>query len=164
MDAFSLAIAYGTTNIRKNKIIILSLFVGIFHFFMPLLGSLIGNSYFRNLIISSNILVSIIFLVLAIEMLCSLKEEKKLVEIEKVLSMLLFSLTVSIDSFSVGIAIGITENNLYLPVTIFSLISCSFTFLGLNLGKYLNKKLGEKAIIIGIIILILLSVKYFLNI
>ena len=43
MDAFSLAIAYGTNNIEKKKILILSISVGLFHFFMPVLGSLIGQ-------------------------------------------------------------------------------------------------------------------------
>ena len=35
MDAFSLALAYGTTKIPINKKVLLSITVGIFHFFMP---------------------------------------------------------------------------------------------------------------------------------
>ena len=43
MDAFSLALVYGTFGIdRKNKII-LSLIVGCFHFVMPLFGMFIGD-------------------------------------------------------------------------------------------------------------------------
>lgn len=33
MDAFSLSLAYGTFNIRKCSISVLSLIVGIYHFF-----------------------------------------------------------------------------------------------------------------------------------
>ena len=42
LDAFSLAIIYGTVLKEKRTILILSLAVGIFHFFMPFLG------YFLN--------------------------------------------------------------------------------------------------------------------
>ena len=39
MDAFSLAILYGTLNFTKRKALTLAGFVGAFHFFMPLLGN-----------------------------------------------------------------------------------------------------------------------------
>ena len=46
----------------EKKSIILSASVGIFHFIMPTLGNIIGNSYFQKLVIHSNIVVGIIFL------------------------------------------------------------------------------------------------------
>lgn len=36
MDAFSLAILYGTLNFTKRKTLTLATCVGVFHFFMPL--------------------------------------------------------------------------------------------------------------------------------
>ena len=43
MDAFSLALAYGTLNLEKKDIISTAIIVGIYHFFMPLLGNGVGN-------------------------------------------------------------------------------------------------------------------------
>ena len=43
MDAFSLALAYGTNSLNKKEIRTLSTIVGIYHFFMPIIGMLIGN-------------------------------------------------------------------------------------------------------------------------
>ena len=43
MDAFSLSLIYGTQNIGKKNEIMLTIIVGLFHFFMPLLGLNIGN-------------------------------------------------------------------------------------------------------------------------
>lgn len=163
MDAFSLAIAYGTNSMSEKKSIILSASVGIFHFIMPTLGNIIGNSYFQKLVIHSNIVVGIIFLLLSIEMILSLKEEKEVV-ITNLLSIILFSFTVSIDSFSVGIALGITNSNILISSTIFAITSFIFTILGLSIGKYLSKQFGKKATIFGIIILLYLSIKYFLSI
>ena len=163
MDAFSLAIAYGTNRMSEKKSIILSASVGIFHFIMPTLGNIIGNSYFQKLVIHSNIVVGIIFLLLSIEMILSLKEEKEVV-ITNLLSIILFSFTVSIDSFSVGIALGITNSNILISSPIFAITSFIFTILGLSIGKYLSKQFGKKATIFGIIILLYLSIKYFLSI
>lgn len=158
MDAFSLAIAYGTNKISLKKELLLSIFVGLFHYIMPLIGTIIGEKL--NFIINgSNIIVGLIFLILAAEMYTSIDEEKKGM-ITNFLSILFFSLTVSIDSFSVGIALGITKNYTSVVFIIFSIVSATFTLLGLLLGKYLSQKLEKKATYFGIIILVLLALKY----
>ena len=43
MDAFSLAIAYATNGISMKKTIMLSMSVGLFHYAMPLIGSIVGK-------------------------------------------------------------------------------------------------------------------------
>ena len=45
MDAFSLSLIYGTYGLGKRNEIILSVIVGLFHFFMPLIGYLFGRSF-----------------------------------------------------------------------------------------------------------------------
>lgn len=159
MDAFSLALAYGTTKIPINKKVLLSITVGIFHFFMPKLGALIGIELLLNYIAKANYLVGIIFLILAIEMLLSRKEEKT-GSITNMISIILFSFTVSIDSFSVGIALSLTTTNINSPCIIFALISTLFTFLGVELGNKIAYKFENKAEYIGIIILLILGIKY----
>mgnify|MGYP003416006885 CR=1 FL=1 len=59
-----------------------------------------GNSYFQKLVIHSNIVVGIIFLLLSIEMILSLKEEKEVV-ITNLLSIILFSIGPSMRIISV---------------------------------------------------------------
>ena len=159
MDAFSLALAYGTTKIPINKKVLLSITVGIFHFFMPKLGALIGTELLLNYIAKANYLVGIIFLILAIEMLLSRKEEKT-GSITNMISIILFSFTVSIDSFSVGIALSLTTTDINSPCIIFALISTLFTFLGVELGSKIAYKIENKAEYIGIIILLILGIKY----
>lgn len=158
MDAFSLSIAYGTNKINKIKIIILSTLVGIFHFIMPLIGSNIGQKIFF-LINKSNYIVSIIFFLLSYEMYRS-RNEKHIEKLSTIISLILFPLTVSIDSFSVGLALGINNQNSKIAFIIFSVVSALFTFLGLTLGNYLSKKFGNKATYLGIIILVLIAIKY----
>lgn len=159
MDAFSLALAYGTNKLTKKNIILLSLFVGLFHFFMPLLGSVIGINLLEQFVTKSNIIVALIFLVLAIEMYLS-RNEKKKGSIDNLLSILIFSFTVSIDSFSVGIGLGLTNQHIFNASLIFSIVSGIITYLGLILGEKLYNKYEKKATYVGIIILILIAISY----
>lgn len=161
MDAFSLAIAYGTNNINKLKIIVLSMLVGIFHFFMPYIGSIIGSKIFF-LIEKSNYIVSIVFFLLAIEMYKSRNEEHN-GTLTNMMSLIIFAFTVSIDSFSVGLVLGINKYKLLTAFTIFSIVSAIFTYIGLTLGKYLSTKYGKKANYLGIVILLFIGIKYLLS-
>ena len=112
MDAFSLSIVYGTLNLSNKIKNFLSITVGIFHFIMPLLGSILGLFIVNHIISNPDILVGIIFTVLSIEMLLNIKEldeEKK--DFKSLANAFIFGFSVSIDSFSVGIALG-THNEI----------------------------------------------------
>lgn len=161
MDAFSLAIAYGTNKIKKNKIITLSILVGLFHYFMPYLGSLIG-SHLLFLLSKSNYIVAIIFFLLAYEMYRS-KDEEHTGTLTNFFSLIVFAFTVSIDSFSVGLVLGLEKTSLTTVFLIFSIVSATFTYIGLSLGTYLSTKYGKKSTYIGIGILILIGLKYIIN-
>ena len=111
MDAFSLSLAYGTISMTKKEIRLLSIIVGIYHFFMPILGMLIGKFIFNIMHISGDLIVLIIFSFIGINMIIeSLKKEEKVKKM-KLREMILFGLAVSIDSFSVGIGINNISNN-----------------------------------------------------
>lgn len=161
MDAFSLAMAYGTTNIPINKKIILSLMVGIFHFCMPKIGALLGTEVLLNYIFKANCLVGIIFIILSMEMLFS-RKDKKTGKITNMISIILFSFTVSIDSFSVGIALSLTTKSIDSACLIFALVSSMFTLLGVQLGDKLAHRFENKSEYIGITILLILGLKYLL--
>lgn len=163
MDTFSLALCYGTLNISKIKTIILSITVGVFHFFMPLLGLTIGNIVINNIIVDGKYIILIILSFIGIDMILSSfkNEEKKL--LTSFIGILLFAFSVSIDSFSTGLGLNLMTDNIISAVTIFSLTSAIFTFLGIKLGKCLSDKFGKYACIGGGIVLIILGIFFFLN-
>lgn len=164
MDAFSLAIVYGTNGIKKRKIIVLSLTVGVFHFIMPNISGYISNIFLVNFTKYSNIVAGIVFLIIGIEMIYSFKETESKYKLDSYFEIILFSVAVSIDSFSVGLALSLDKENLILAGIIFSIISSFFTLGGLILGKKLSEKTGNISKILGIIILFLFAGKYMLNI
>ncbi len=160
MDAFSLSLAYGTLNLEKKDINNLSLIVGIYHFFMPLLGMFIGNIVLKFIPIKPDVVVFIVLLFIGIQMVFeSFKKEEKIEPMSKI-ELLLFGLAVSIDSFSVGIGLNTITKNYLLSSTLFSISAFLFTYLGLILGKKISEIIGRVATTIGGLALIIIAFIY----
>lgn len=160
MDAFSLSLAYGTFGLNKKEMLKLSIIVGIYHFFMPLLGLLVGKIFLTIFPVNPDIIVFIVLLFIGIQMIL---ESLKNNEVEKKTSffeLLIFGLAVSIDSFSVGIGLSSISSHYIVCAIIFSICSLLFTYLGLNLGKFINRIIGKISTIVGGIVLIIIGIVY----
>jgi len=160
MDAFSLSILYGTLNLSKKQIMHLAVVVGIYHFIMPFIGNLLGN-FFLSYITKVEYVVGFIFLCLSIQMLFSIKKQEEITILTNFLSFLLFGFTVSIDSFSIGLALGAMKYNILLSCLNFSILSALFTYFGLKIGKTFSRYYGNYATIFGSIILFVIALTYF---
>ncbi len=160
MDAFSLSIVYGVNKINRLNMLKLSFWVGFFHFIMPIIGGNVGVLFQKKLALASNIIVSIIFFIIAFSMINSLKDEEKAMTLDKLYYFIVFAFTVSLDSLSVGLAYGILKENILLASFTFSIISFIFTFLGLVIGNIFGTRFEKTSKIIGAIILLLLAFKY----
>lgn len=160
MDTFSIFLGIGTFYVAKRKIIFLSLFIGLLHFLLPIIGSFIGNKIITFLQIKVDILLGLILLFIGIEMIIDLiKKNEKTFDLS-LINMILLSISVSLDSFSTGIGLSAITNNVILSGFIFSVCASSFTFLGYLIGKYSSDKMGEYANILGIIILIFIGLSH----
>ena len=155
MDAFFLSLAYGSLNLNKKTMYELSFVVGLYHFLMPILGNLFGNF----LGIENKYIVSIIFFIIGINMILDIFKDKELKPISH-LYILLFGLSVSIDSFTIGVGLSnITDFTILCPFA-FSITSFMFTYIGLVLGKKINELIGNIAVILGGLTIIVLGVYY----
>ena len=125
---------------------------------MPLFGYILKNLFITKLTKSTNIISFIIFLILGIQMFITKEEEKEIKKLSSLLSMTLFSFTVSLDSFSIGIAIS--QDSIIIPIITFSIVSTFFTYIGLILGNKLKNIFGTITTKIGGLILIILSFYY----
>ncbi len=158
MDTFSLAINIGTYNPPRKDNLIYSLIVGIFHFVLPIIGAYLG-SYLINIIsVKISTLLFFVFLFIGIEMFLSLisKEEKdlKLNSLNK----LIYAFSVSLDSLTVGLILKSMGSIWILGPIIFATEALIFTYIGLTIGKLSYQKMGFKARIIGLVIIIILVI------
>ena len=160
MDAFSLALVYGTNNINSKDKILLSLIVGIYHFIMPLIGLKIGNVITKYVLFNVDVIVAIIFSLIGIEMIISSLKEKEEKLLLGIIGFLIFGFSVSIDSLTTGIGLNVINSNYLEVASIFAIVSALFTYVGLRLGNKLNAKFGKYSTIIGGVILIVLGIYY----
>lgn len=154
LDAFSLALAYGTLNIKKKKIFLTALITGIFHFLMPLLGNIIGNKVLA--FIRADLIAFVLLSLIGINMMRSDKKDD--VKELSLAAIIVFAFSVSLDAFSAGIGLSGVTDNVLLAVIIFAIFSFGCTALGLLLGKKIGQKLGDIATKIGGCILILVGI------
>lgn len=157
MDAFALALSYGIKNIKLKNVIITAITVGLFHFFMPLLGNYVGVSLFEYTIIKPKYVLFAVFLILSIDMFTHFFEENPKIRPLNIIGTLIFAISVSFDSFSVGIGINYIYDNIIMTVLSFCIISGIFTVLGFWLGKKINKRIGKYSFLLGSLTLFLYS-------
>lgn len=163
MDAFSLALIYGTFGLNKKNSILLSIIVGLFHFFMPLVGFFIGNIITKYFGVSMRYFISIIFIIIGIEMIISNFKNEDVGFLDSVVSYFLFGFSVSIDSFTTGIGIKYICSNYYYVSFAFMLCSGFFTYLGFVIGNKINLKYGNISCVFGAFILFMFALYYIIS-
>lgn len=162
MDAFSLALIYGMQGMSKRQKLLLSLIVGIYHFIMPLIGLTFGSILNNINIISIDIIASLILIYIGIDLIISNSKKEDRLEVNRT-SFLIFGLSVSIDSLTVGIGLKAITDSYLMSSVVFSLSSLIFTYLGLMLGNIIGNKVGSYSKLIGGIILISIAILMFVK-
>lgn len=162
MDAFSLALIYGISGISKKQRLALSIIVGIYHFIMPLNGLMLGIFIDNIKFINLDIIASVILIYIGIDLIISNFKEEETISLSRI-GLLIFGLSVSIDSLTVGIGLkAITDNYLLASLT-FSMCSMFFTYLGLVLGNLIGSRIGAYSKVAGGIILIVIAIIMFIK-
>lgn len=162
MDAFSLSLAYGTLGLTKKEVNKLSVVVGIYHFFMPLIGLFFGRLFLKLIPLNPDLIVFMVLSFVGLEMVVESLKKEEVTKKTSLIEILFFGLAVSIDSFSVGISLNSISTNYLLCSCVFSITSFLFTYLGLKLGYKINQVVGKISTIVGGIVLIILGIIYLL--
>ena len=160
MDAFSLGLGMGMYKLSKRRILKIGLAVGLFHVLMPLMGMAGGrmlSAQFGD--IAGHIGGAVLFF-LGVQMVwSSFKEEDSSLLAPVGIGLVLFALTVSLDSFSVGLTLGIYGARTAAVLTSFGMAAMVLTWLGLFLGRRLQHWVGTYSELLGGSILIVFGIK-----
>ncbi|MGG4554150.1 manganese efflux pump MntP family protein [Paenibacillus humicus] len=145
MDAFSLGIGIGMRGVRSMEIFRISLLVALFHFVMPLLGIVAGQYAGELLGGLSKYVSGSLLVLLGGHMIWNsfVGGNERIVNYRSFFGVLLFSLSVSVDSFSVGVSLGMFHSDLLLTVIAFAVFGGIMSILGLLLGRGVGSRLGE---------------------
>jgi putative Mn2+ efflux pump MntP len=155
MDAFSLGIGIGLKGVRLHDVLKLSSIIAVFHVLMPL-GGMITGQYVSGLLggIATSAAGALLLLLGGHMVYSSLRGEAvDSIDHRTVWGMLVFSFSVSIDSFSVGVSLGMFSAHLLLTVLMFGFFGGLMSVLGLLLGRRASRSLGGYGEALGGVIL-----------
>ncbi|WNF38914.1 manganese efflux pump [Bacillaceae bacterium IKA-2] len=165
MDAFSLAIGMGMIGLRYKQIVNIGMTIGLFHVIMPFLGIIIGKFLSQYLGMVTIFLGGILLLILGGQMVSSAlfsnNQESKILK-PVGMGLLFFSLSVSIDSFSVGLSLGMMGAKTIVTLISFGLMSMVLSWLGLLIGKKVEGYVGRYGELLGGCILLAFGIKLLL--
>lgn len=156
IDALSLAFTIGLnskSNISYKKY---SFIVGLFHFFMPLLGFILKELIINKIVyIPNKEILNVVLIFLIFSILFDKNENKELI------NPFIFALSVSIDSSIMGLTLK--KYNLIFSITSFSIISYIFTLIGFKMSIKLKSHFKDYSKIISIFILMIILAYNLLN-
>ena len=164
MDAFSISVSKALVSNKKNALdgVKLGAVFGIFQAFMPLLGYLIGASFYSLIKNYFGVVSFVILAYLGGKMVYDYfkGEEQTLCRDIQVKELLVLGVATSIDALAAGFCFGsATLPQTLISCLIIGLITFIICFFGYILGSALSEKIGNKSTLFGGIILILLGVK-----
>ncbi|MFC6648161.1 manganese efflux pump MntP family protein [Paenibacillus rhizoplanae] len=147
MDAFSLGVGIGMRGIRLLHVLQLSLLIAFFHVLMPLLGLFTG-SYVGHLLgqVTTYAAGALLVMLGGHMVFNSFRQDNgssRQMDHRTIWGMLLISLSVSVDSFSVGVSLGMFVNSIILTVLAFGACGGVMSITGLLLGRRVSRGLGE---------------------
>ncbi|MEF2968201.1 manganese efflux pump MntP family protein [Paenibacillus sp. M1] len=145
MDAFSLGIGIGLKGVWRSDAIRIGSTVAVFHVIMPLLGVVAGQYVGALLGHFARYASGGLLVLLGFHMIFSSVKGSgfKSIDHRTLWGVLLFSLSVSIDSFSVGVSLGMFHTNLLLTVLAFGFFGGLMSVTGMALGRSVGRSLGD---------------------
>jgi putative Mn2+ efflux pump MntP len=166
MDAFSVCMGMGMTVFRLRKAAWAGMWIGLFHMFMPLIGMTLGQILSVRLGGITEMAGGLLLLVIGIQMILSLagnNHNRFETAYSSDVSLLLFAFSVSIDSFSVGLSMGLVGAKILVAILMFGFTSMSMAWLGFYIGRKTGSYFGRYGEALGGIILFALGLKLLLH-
>ncbi len=168
MDAFAVAvtIGMGKDHLKWSQAFLVAGFFGFFQGLMPLLGWL-GGYQFRDVISAyDHWVVLILLLLIGGKMIHGAfqPEKPKTCAVSHLPTLCMLSVATSIDALAIGVSFAFLDVNIILACLIIALTTFCISFGGVWIGRRSGALLGNRAEIVGGIVLIAIGIKIFLGI
>ena len=146
LDALSLGVGIGLKGIRWYDMIKMSVAIGLFHIIMPFLGMFAGRHVGEWLGHVTVYVGGSVLIVIGTQMILHAVRASDLrpnrIEYRSSSSMMLLSFSVSMDSFSVGVSLGMLQSYWLFTIATFGFFGGAMFLLGLFLGRRVSYNLG----------------------
>lgn len=162
MDAFSVALTTGmvVAKPRFTDAIKVGLFYGVFQSLMPCIGNFISG-FATDIVSQVDHWIAFILLgFLGVNMIKESFSEQELPKNPlKISSLFLSAIATSIDALAAGVTLAAVNSPIIFSSVIIGITAFLFSAVGVCIGKRFGSFLGERAELIGGIVLILIGTK-----
>lgn len=155
LDGFSVCLAIGMYKIRIRRMVLIGLIIGCFHMLLPFIGLLIGHMMSLQWTHIAATIGYFLLVFMGLYIIFSALQQKDIQTIYPYgLRLLTVIFLTSIDSFPVGISLGLAGVEQVLFILLFGVITTILGWLGLIIGKKTSELFGIYSEIIGGFILL----------
>lgn len=163
MDAFSVGLGMGMVPMRLKQILKIGLTVGLFHVLLPLFGILTGKILSEQLGTFATYAGGLLMILIGLHMfIASFREDEGRGFKPVGFGLFLFAISVSLDSFSLGLTLGIYGAKTITAVTLFGIFATILTWAGLFFGRKMKGIIGKYSEAFGGSILLFFGIKLIL--
>lgn len=150
MDVFSVSLGIGMNAIPFRKMVWIGTVFGIFHMIMPFVGVVFGHILSSEIHIVADLIGGLLLVGLGTHMIFSAMRIETIASIPSMgIGLFILGLTVSLDSFTVGVSLGIVGLNLIWVLLFIGILSMTLAWIGMLIGKKVNRFLGIYSEILG---------------
>ena len=160
MDAFSVGLGMGMFKLRLRQIFKIGITIGVFHVWMPLVGILAGQFLSDKFGTIASFAGGLLLIILGVQMIwSSLRPGDDSLISPTGFGLIVFAFSVSLDSFSLGLTLGIYGAKTVLAIICFGIVATVLTWAGLLLGKKAQGWMGSYSEALGGSILLAFGIK-----
>ncbi len=168
MDAFSVATVTGFSlgKVRLQDAAKMSLSFGTAHVVMPTIGWYLGATVVNLISGFDHWLAFLLLAFVGGKMMKEGIDGDGKVDPQSImggLSLLVFTLAVSVDSLAVGLSFSLEKIAIFVPSLFMGAGTLAFTFVGLMIGNRTGQAVGRRAQIFGGLVLVLIGARIVLS-
>jgi len=162
MDASAVSLAAAAAGFAKDARarFRLSFHFGLFQFFMPVLGWLLGISFVSHFKVFDHWIAFFLLAFVGIKMIregINKSSEIQKEDPSRGMTMVMLSVATSIDALAVGLSLAMLDVNIWYPSAIIGVITAGMSLAAIKIGTKLGMMFGKRMEIFGGFILILIG-------
>ena len=167
MDAFAVAICKGLA-MRKpgvKAILVIGLWFGFFQAVMPVIGSLLGSSFYSYISEYDHWIAFALLALIGANMIREALsgEEEGVDDSIGFRTKLVLALATSIDALAVGISLAMTGDDIVQSAVMIGVVTFLISAAGVKMGSLVGDRFGSRAELVGGVILILIGLRILLD-
>ncbi|MBQ6478960.1 MAG: manganese efflux pump [Erysipelotrichaceae bacterium] len=165
MDSFAVSVCKGL-SVKKAGIpegMKCGFYFGGFQALMPVIGYYLGRLFADLIVRIDHWIAFFLLLFIGLQMIRESRETETVDDKMDVRTMLLLAVATSIDALSIGVTLAFIKVNIWIVVTSIGVVTFLFSLTGVLIGRKAGSMLGNKAKVIGGLILIYLGTKILLE-